>query len=138
LSNFVLDCSVTLAWCFEDETSEYADSVLDGLVSQAAIVPGIWSLEVANVLVIGERRNRLTQAQTAQVINLLQALPIVVDETTASQAMTATIALARQHHLSAYDAAYLELAMRLGLPLATLDNRLVVVANTCGVALYSA
>jgi predicted nucleic acid-binding protein len=96
----------------------------------------LWSLEVANVLVVAERRKRLTEAQMIRAVALLQALPIDVDEATAQRALGATLTLAREHSLSAYDAAYLELAMREGLFLATVDEKLLRVMSQCGVSLY--
>ena len=126
-----------MSWCFDDETNTYADEVLGSLLTAEAVVPVLWSLEVANVLVVSERRKRLTEAQMIRAIALLQALPILVDEATAQQALGATLTLAREHSLSAYDAAYLELAMREGLSLATVDEKLVQVMRHCGVSLYS-
>jgi predicted nucleic acid-binding protein len=136
LTRFVLDCSVAMSWCFDDENNTYADQVLESLLTVKAIVPTLWPLEVANVLVVAERRKRLTEAQMIRAIALLQALPIGVDETTAQRALGATLTLAREHNLSAYDAAYLELAMREGLSLATVDAKLIQVISYCGVELY--
>jgi predicted nucleic acid-binding protein len=125
-----------MSWCFDDETNAYADEVLGSLLTAEAVVPVLWSLEVANVLVVAERRKRLTEAQMIRAIALLQALPISVDEATAQQALGAILTLAREHGLSAYDAAYLELAMREGLSLATMDEKLTHVMRHCGVSLY--
>jgi predicted nucleic acid-binding protein len=136
LTRFVLDCSVAMSWCFNDEINTYADEVLGTLLTAEALVPALWSLEVANVLVVAERRKRLTEAQMIRAIALLQALPISVDEATAQRALGATLTLAREHSLSAYDAAYLELAMREGLSLATVDAKLTHVMRHCGVDLY--
>ena len=134
---FVLDNSIVMAWSFEDETSPYADAVLDRLTSGRAIVPSLWPLEVANALLMGERRKRSTEAETIRWIGILNRLPIVIDDETNTRAWGETVALARGHKLSAYDAAYLELAMRSGLPLATLDERLKTVAQAVGVLPYS-
>ena len=130
---FVLDCSLTIAWFFEDETNAYAQRVEDSLPAISAIVPAIWPLEVANALLMGERRKRTTEANVTTFLGLLKALPIAVDDETDSRAWQESIQLARMHHLSAYDAAYLELALRRGLPLATLDDRLKNVADVTGV-----
>ena len=132
----VLDGSIALAWCFTDEWNEYSQSVLDALDTLTAVVPQLWRLEVANVLLVGERRKRSTQADTIQWTSFLAAFPIVIDDETASHAWQETANLARTHHLSAYDAAYLELAMRLNLPLATLDKQLKAAALTVGVPLF--
>jgi predicted nucleic acid-binding protein len=133
---FVLDSSVTLTWCFEDEASDYGDAVLQSLRSREAIVPVIWPLEVANALLMGERRARSTQADTLRWIQLLAALPITVDEESSERAFQATLDLGRVHNLTTYDAAYLEVALRRGLPLATLDQRLHGAAAAIGVVIY--
>ncbi|MEM9273676.1 MAG: type II toxin-antitoxin system VapC family toxin [Cyanobacteria bacterium P01_F01_bin.143] len=133
MSDFVLDCSVSISWIFSDEHSDYAESVLRLLEDQQAIVPSIWLLEIANVLLVGERRGRITQEQTSQALLLLDALDIVIDDKTDQQAFSETLILGRKQGLAAYNAAYLELAIRLKLPLATLDKRLATVANHCGV-----
>lgn len=132
----VLDCSVAVAWHFEDETDAYADAVEDSLAMKAAIVPSLWPLEVANALLIGERRKRTTEAKVSQFLVLLQALPITVDEQTILRAWHDTLHLARANNLSVYDASYLELALRRGLPVASLDDRLKIAAAAIGVAKF--
>ena len=132
---FVLDCSVAISWCLVDENNPTANAILAMMPDSEAFVPGIWSLEVANTLLVTERRNRMTQQQSQQAIILLQSLFIQVDTATDANALAATITLGRQEGLAAYDAAYLELALRLGLPLATLDTRLAEAATRCGVGL---
>jgi len=135
-ADFVLDGSITLAWFFEDESDAYADAVEDALVKASAVVPALWHLEVANALLVGERRKRTTEAKVTQFVALLQSLPISVDDATIAQAWSDTLHLARGQNLSAYDAAYLELALRRGLPIATLDDRLKAAAAAVGVTLY--
>ena len=133
---FVLDCSVAISWCLVDENDDYADAILTMMPDSEAFVPGIWSLEIANTLVVAERRNRMITKQSEQAIALLQSLLIQVDLFTDAKALNATLKLARQEGLAAYDAAYLELALRLQLPLATtLDTRLAEAATRCGVGL---
>jgi predicted nucleic acid-binding protein len=134
---FVLDGSVALAWCFADESDAYADEVARKFPDIEAVVPAIWHLEVANALLMGERRNRSDQADTAQWTAYLSSLPITVDEQTGARVFTDILSLARTHKLSAYDAAYLELAVRRGLPIATLDTRLRVAATAAGVPLFN-
>jgi len=134
---FVLDCSVTMAWCFDDEATPYTDGVRDSLAELRAVVPSLWPLEVANAAVVGERRKRLDEARSRRFIVLLEALPIVVDDETAARAFRDVIHLARAYQLSAYDAAYLELAVRRGLPLACLDGKLKAAAASAGVALFN-
>ncbi|GAB1542877.1 type II toxin-antitoxin system VapC family toxin [Scytonema sp. NUACC21] len=132
---FVLDCSVAISWCLVDENNNYSNTILAMMPDCEAFVPGIWSLEIANVLLVAERRNRMTQEQSSQAIALLQSMLIQVDSATDTNALGATLVLGRQEGLAAYDAAYLELALRLGLPLATLDTRLAEAATRCGVEL---
>jgi len=132
---FVVDNSVVMAWCFEDEASTYTEGVLDQLRGTQALVPVIWPLEAANVLLIAERRDRLTEAQAAHFPQLLQGLPILVAEADVARTLGPILAVGRAHRLSAYDAAYLELAARQGLPLATQDSRLRKAAGNAGVAL---
>ena len=134
---FVLDCSVTMSWCFSDEVDDYGDAVLDLIAESEAVVPVIWPLEVSNVLLVAERRGRISEAQLVRLVELLGALPVSVDLTTSERAMGAILALARGHGLSAYDAAYLELAMREGVPIASRDEQLTTAAARCGVPLLS-
>jgi predicted nucleic acid-binding protein len=131
--DLVLDNSIVMAWSFEDESDEYADAVLDCLATARAIVPSLWPLEVANALLMGERRRRSTEAETIKWTGILAALPISVDGETNSYAWSDTISLARGHNLTAYDAAYLELAIRRSLPLATIDGKLKLAAQAIGV-----
>lgn len=135
---FVLDGSVTMVWGFDDEADDYADAILERMPELQAHVPSLWPLEVANALLVGERRHRITPAEAGRFLAILGTFPIVVDNETASQAWADTMHLARAHNLSAYDAAYLELALRRGLPLATLDAKLESAANSVGIRLYTA
>ena len=132
---FVVDASVALAWCFEDKATAYAESVLDRLQQTEAVVPAIWPLEVANVLLMAERRQRLTEAQTARLVQLLWGLPITIDTEGLTQALGPMLSLGREYGLSAYDTSYLELAMRQGLSLATQDADLREAAARAGVPL---
>ncbi len=134
---FVLDCSVTMAWCFSDESDDYAEAVLDSFGRGEALVPALWPLEVANVLLVAERRHRLTEAQAMRFVDLLGALPITVDKDTPDYALGSVLLIAREHHLSSYDAAYLELAMRVGLPLASRDATLTKAARRSGARLVT-
>ena len=133
---FVLDGSVTLAWLFHDEQDPYADAIVAKLPNLAMLVPRLWHLEVANVLLVGERRGRCSQTDTTNWLSYLSGLPIEVDGLTEDRAWSDTVHLARLQGLSAYDAAYLELAMREGVPLATIDSRLRAAAQAVGIALY--
>lgn len=134
---FVLDASVTLAWAFREERNAYTRSVLRSLAEGAeALVPAVWPLEVGNALRVAERRERLTQADTVQFLALLQQLPIAVEPETPSRMLGEILALAREHGLSTYDASYLDLAMRQGIPLATQDEDLQRAAGRSGVTIY--
>jgi predicted nucleic acid-binding protein len=122
--DFVVDTSVVMTWCFEDERSAYTDKVLESLAFRTAFVPSIWPLEVGNVLLVAERKKRLSKADSIRFISLLTQLPIMVEQEPPVTMMKDIIPLARENRLSTYDASYLELAMRKGLPIATLDQRL--------------
>ncbi len=133
----VVDASVMLAWCFEDEDSEYAERAVGLARNDGAVVPSIWPLEVANGLVIGQRRGRLTDAKVQWLSEILAAFPVTTSDAPPDRAFGPVLGLARSHGLSVYNASYLDLAMREGLPLATLDARLREVAARVGVAVVS-
>ena len=136
-TRFVMDASVTMAWCFDDEGGQLADQALDALEDGEAIVPAIWTLEVANVLLVAERRGRLTRADGEQFLSMLEKLPITVDTSSICAISERILSLGRDHGLSSYDAAYLELAMREGIPLATGDERLRQAMKVLGIAEFS-
>ena len=138
MTDLVLDASVALTWCFKNEATAAADRVLEYLAAGAASVPAIWHLEIANVLALSERRRRITPAYSAEFIAVLETLEIVVDEETPSRALGRVLDLAREERLTAYDGAYLELAMRLGLPLASKDGDLCDAAERLGVSVLRA
>ena len=135
MSGFVIDASAALAWCFDDESTEATRALLDRFEDERAEVPSLWHLEVANALAVGERNRRITPARTSEFIALIGGLPIVVDEQTPGLALSTVLDLARSERLSAYDASYLELAMRRGVPLATKDDALVKAVRRVGVTL---
>ena len=134
---FVLDASVTLSWAFKDETTGYTEKVLESLLEYTAIVPSIWPLEIGNGLLVAERRKRLTHADSFQFLNMLSQLPIEVEYHTMEIMSGKIIELARKERLSSYDASYLEIAMRHGLPLATKDRALRMSAKRCGVEIFA-
>lgn len=137
MDGLVLDASIAMTWCYPDEHSGFAYRVLDQLENRQAIVPSLWAVEIANAVIVGERRRRLTASDIAHFFELLQSLSIETDIQTASRAFSDTLQLARSHGLSAYDAAYLELAMRERLMLATLDGRLKKAAEATGVKVFA-
>lgn len=128
----VLDSSMTLSWLFADEGDEGSDAVLDRLVEEEAIVPSLWLLEVANALLVGERRGRVARSDSVGFIELLEALPITLDLQTFERPFRDILPLSREEGLPAYDGAYLELALRLHVPLATKDDRLAKAAGHLG------
>ena len=133
--SFVVDSSAALAWVYSEETTEAISEVLARLTDRGAWVPALWRLEVANVLEMNVRRGRHDAAFRDAALADLAVLPISIDAETDRQAWGATLRLAARHRLTVYDAAYLELAQRRGLPLATLDKELRDAATAEGVIL---
>ena len=136
LPSFVLDASVALSWGFETETTHLTDAVLESLADYAAVVPAVWPLEIGNALVVAERRGLLDRASTTRFLNLLNQLPIEVEQESPQRMFGEVLLLAREQQLSTYDASYLDLAMRAGLPLASQDGALLQAAGRCGVGAY--
>jgi predicted nucleic acid-binding protein len=130
--SFVLDNSVALTWCFEDERTPATKALLEQVAETGALAPMLWPLEALNGLLAAERRGRLDAARRQRLAGFLGALPIKLDEETASRAWTTTVRLAERFHLSSYDAAYLELAQRHRLPLASRDRGLRAAASALG------
>jgi predicted nucleic acid-binding protein len=136
MSVFVPDASATLAWCFEDEASDWTEALLARLTSvDTAVVPQHWPVEVANTFLVAVRRGRITRERSARFFRDLLALPIRIDSTSREVAFSRVFALAEKHGLTVYDAAYLELAIRESIALATLDNDLRTAARAAGVLL---
>ncbi len=135
---FVLDASMTLSWAFDDEATPFTESVLKSLETVHAVVPALWPFEVASVLRTAERRGRMDAAAQAAFLERLRLLPIAVEHRPATWLAQQILPLARAHNLSAYDAAYLELAIREGLPIAPLDEELRRAACVAAVALVGA
>lgn len=133
-ATLILDCSITLSWCFADEVSDLSTKIQDRLVAETALVPAHWFLEVANVLAMAEKGNRITAADSTEFLRLLRMLDIEVDDEASDRAFDHLLPLCRSHQLTSYDAAYLDLALRRGLPLATLDGQLRAAAANVGVA----
>jgi predicted nucleic acid-binding protein len=130
--SLVLDSSIVGCWCFPDEASALADHAWQGVSVGGAVVPALWWFEVRNILLINERRGRVNPADTAEFLTDLEMLPIRIDQDPKGGT---TLALARAHRLTFYDAAYLELARRLDAPLATLDRQLAAAARVAAVRL---
>ncbi len=130
---FVLDCSVTMAWIFDDEDDAYAAAVRDRLGADVALVPSIWPLEVGNVLVVAERRKRLSRAEALRFLEVLRQLPVQVDATPTLVTVDGAFQIAHETGSSLYHAAYLDLAATHGVPLATRDVALGKAARRLGV-----
>lgn len=135
MTGFILDCSIAVTWCFEDEATPDTDLLLDRVLAEGAIVPAIWHLETGNVLSQATRRGRLTPAAMQARLEAMAMLPIRTDETPARRAWGEVLSLARAEALTTYDAAYLELATRRALPLATRDQALRKAAGRTGVVI---
>ena len=133
--SFVLDCSVTMAWCFEDERTAATDALLARVVDAGAIAPFLWPLEVTNVLLNAVRRKRIPPDAVNQVAQRIAALPVAIDKDGAEMVWGNTLQLAERYALTSYDACYLALAQRKALPLATLDTALRKAATAAGVTL---
>lgn len=130
---FVLDCSMTMAWVFSDEANEFTETLRESLLKENAVVPVLWPIEVGNVLLDAMRRGRITRDDWIQIRDNLNALPIDIDPVSYERVLGTVLSVADERGLSVYDAMYLELALRRGLPLATLDQRLIEAANAAGV-----
>ena len=133
--SLVLDRSVTLSWCFEDERTDATDALLNQVVESGAEAPSLWPLEVLDALSMAERRRRIDTERRQRLSGFLHDLPVNIDVETAGRAWVATSQLATRFKLTLYDAAYLELAQRLNLPLATLDKALRAAGRALGIAL---
>lgn len=132
--SFVVDASITLAWCFEAEQNPAVIGLLDRATGAGAVAPQIWPIETLNGLLMAERRGRIDAARRHALAGFLEDLPIAVDQETVSRLWRTTSRIAETHRLTAYDATYLELALRLGLPLATRDRALSAAAMQAGAA----
>jgi predicted nucleic acid-binding protein len=130
MEEFVLDCSVTMAWCFGDDATIKTDRLLASLASsRRAHVPAVWSLEVSNVLLVAERRKRISRKDSSSFLKSLESLPIISESEVSTFSLQSIHNLGRTHRISAYDASYLELALRKSIPLASLDRKLKAVAK---------
>jgi predicted nucleic acid-binding protein len=138
LSEAVIDSSIALTWCFEDEASPERDALFEQVRDEGAVVPGLWHLELGNVLLQAEKRARISASDVAARLELIAALPISVDRETTSRAWREILTLARAQRLTVYDATYLELAARRRSPLFTLDGDLAEAARRAGVIVLPA
>jgi predicted nucleic acid-binding protein len=136
LSRFVVDASVALCWYFERQKTPYTEAIFDRLArGDEALVPALWPLEMVNSLVVAARRKTITMAQLDTFVADLRDLPVAVDLGGVGRSYSPVLRLCRQHQLSSYDAAYLDLALVEGVPIATLDRNLRAAARNLGVEL---
>ena len=133
MSAVVIDTSIALTWCFQDEASPETDRLFERVRDDGAIVPGLWYLELSNVLLQAEKRGRITASDVAMRLDLIAELPISIDQETTMRAWREILTMARTQGLTTYDATYLELAVRRGLPLLSKDNELAQAAERLGV-----
>lgn len=132
---FVVDCSVAMAWLFQDEATAKTTALLNRLATETAVVPAWWFIEITNVLAMAERKRRITPTQSDAFIADLGKLAVERDDDAPDRAFTHLLGLCRTHQLTSYDAIYLDLAIRRSLPLATLDEELRRTAKKLGVSL---
>jgi predicted nucleic acid-binding protein len=132
---FVVDASLAMTWCFQDESTPESSAILTRLSTEPAAVPALWFLEIANVLSITERKRRITPTKTAEFIELIGELDLEIDNEMHGRAFDHLLRLSRTHGITVYDAVYLELALRLRVPLATLDTELRTAAKAEGLQL---
>ena len=133
--SFVVDCSMAMAWCFKDEATDETKAIFRRLSKESVLVPAHWHLEIANTLLVSERRKRITVGESAQFLGTLESLDIEIDQEISNRAFRDILPLGRVHRLTSYDAAYLDLALCRGLPLASLDDDLRRAAKKLGVKL---
>lgn len=134
--DFVLDASVACAWLIRDEVSNYAEDIIASLPTQSALSPSLWSLEITNTLCVVFRRGRISEDDFFLAVSQMKQLQIIEEPYSQERVIECFAPLAKKHQLSTYDAAYLELAMRRKLPIASLDTALVNAAEKEGVDLY--
>lgn len=131
---YVVDCSLALSWVLPDESSEVAEKFRDQLSKNDSLwVPSLWWYEISNGLLAALKRQRITEAECVRLLELLNALPLRTDDELTKESAWRFLAIGREYRLSAYDAAYLELAQRRGISLAALDERLIAAAEKSGV-----
>ncbi len=133
MTSAVLDASFAITWFFEDEASQETDRLFDEVGDRGAIVPNLWHIELANVLLQAEKRGRITAAEAAIRLSLIASLPISLDPETAARAWRDVLDIARREKLTTYDATYLELAIRRNIPLLTKDKDLAQAAKRRGI-----
>ncbi|MBX7147813.1 type II toxin-antitoxin system VapC family toxin [bacterium] len=133
----VIDCSIAMSWCFEDEISEEADKILNEITRYELVVPVLWWFEISNVLVVAERKKRMKSAHSNQFIRTLKMYPFTVDTLQVEHRLDDILAFARKHLLTFYDASYLELAHHMDCALATKDKALIKACSEAKIKVFS-
>ena len=128
----ILDCSIVMAWCFDDESTPETNQIQDRMANEAAVVSGLWYLEISNVLALAEKRKRITSEGSQQFLQLLTVFDIQVDDDAPRRAFGHLLPLCRTHGLTSYEAVYLDLLIRRQIPLASLNDPLRKAATTLG------
>ena len=136
MTGIVIDASMALAWCFPDEASGYADGVLVALEGHAILVPALWPIDITNAVLTAERRKRVRQSEVRRFVELLNGLTVIMDSQSVAESLGNIFPIAREYGLSAYDAAYLDVAVRYGAPLATLDSTLQKAGRKAGIEIF--
>ncbi len=136
MSQFVLDCSVFMSWCLNEKTIKESSKILKSITRHTIVVPSLWCYEVTNVLTMAVRKNKLTVAQTHNLMNDIHLLPIEFDKPTVEN-ISNIFSIADQHKLSAYDASYIELALRKNIKLASFDKEVVKTAEKLGIHMFN-
>ncbi len=136
MTGIVIDAAVALAWIYPDKHSAAADTILESLDYETVVGPGNWSVEVADALAAGVQTGSITETAAQRFVTLLETLDVVEYACEPAAALSRRIALCREHRLTAHDAAYLDIAMRESLPLATFDRSLRYAAQSTGVKLF--
>ena len=136
LNRFILDCSVYMSWCLREETSGVSSRILNSLTKNTIVVPSLWLYEVANTLAVSVRRKKLTTAEAQMLVNDIPLLSISFDAPMVEN-VSRVFQVANEYKLSAYDAAYVELALRLNIPIASLDKDIIRVSKKTGIPLFS-
>jgi predicted nucleic acid-binding protein len=138
VKGIVLDASVAVSWCFVDEVTDYAEAVLSALRTRTALVPAIWALEVTNAVLAAQRAKRVKPQEIRLFVDLLGELSIIEYTQPVGDALSNVLPLAQEHGLTAYDASYMDLAARQGVPLASFDGKLQRACRAAGVEIFVA
>ena len=136
MNHFILDCSVYMSWCLNEGTIKASSKILNSITKYGIMAPGLWVYEVTNTLAVSVRKNKLTVSDVHGLMNDIQLLPIEFDKPT-TENMSNIFHIANEYKLSAYDAAYIELALRANIPIASFDKEIVKVSGQLGIKIFN-